>query len=174
MRRECWRQSSDTVGHILCYPITRKLFVGRPLRLLGEQLGLAVHSALGQGGDLVLEQLLSLLPDADVLPVLEAEQTGEQVCAESLRRFAREQTGQVIDADHAEGQTVAALGKRNRHGRLAEGGVDVVDGDRVVGVGGVARDVADDAQAARLRGERLGIDEGRDLGGEVDAVDENI
>jgi hypothetical protein len=43
-----------------------------------------------------------------------------------------------------------------------------------VRVGGVARDVADNAQAARLSGQRLGVDEGRDLGGEVDAVDEDI
>jgi hypothetical protein len=148
--------------------------MGRRLRLLGKQLGLAVHSALGQGGDLVLEKLLGLLPDADVLPVLEAEQTGEQVCAESFGRFARKQTGQVVNADHAEGQTVAAFGKRNRHGRLAESGVDVVDGDRVVRVGGVARDITDNAQAARLSGQRFGVDEGRNLGGEVDAVDEDI
>jgi hypothetical protein len=148
--------------------------MGRSLRLLGKQLGLAVHSALGQSGNLVLEQLLSLLPDADVLPVFEAEQTGEQVCAEGLGRFARKQTGQVVDTDHAQGQTVATLGKRNRHGRLAEGGVDIVDGDRVVRVGGVARDITDNAQAARLSGQRLGVDEGRDLGGEIDAVDKDI
>jgi hypothetical protein len=43
-----------------------------------------------------------------------------------------------------------------------------------VRVGGVARDVADNAQAARLSGQRLGVDEGRNLGGEVDAVDEDI
>jgi hypothetical protein len=146
----------------------------RRLRLLGNQLGLAVHSALGQSGDLVLEQLLSLLPDADVLPILEAEQTWEQVCAESLRRFARKQTGQVVNADHAEGQTVTTLRKGNRHGRLAEGGIDVVDGNRVVRVGGVTRHVANNAQAARLSGQRLGVDEGRDLGGEVDAVDKDI
>jgi hypothetical protein len=80
----------------------------------------------------------------------------------------------VVDADDTERQFVAALGERDGHGRFAEGGVDVVDGDRVVGVGGVARDVADDAQTARLGGERLGVDEGRDLGRQVDAVDEDV
>ena len=80
----------------------------------------------------------------------------------------------MVNADDAEGQVVAALGKRDGHCGLGEGGVDVVDGDGVVGVGGVAGDVADDAQAARIGGQRLGIDEGRDLGGEVDAVDEDI
>jgi hypothetical protein len=80
----------------------------------------------------------------------------------------------VVDADDAEWQVVAALGERDRHGRFAEGGVDVVDGDGVVGVGGVAGDVTDDAQTARLGGERLGVDEGRDLGRQVDAVDEDV
>lgn len=137
-------------------------------------LDTSLDGALGQSGNLVLEQLLSLLPDTDVLPVLEAKQTWEQVCAEGLGCLAGQQTRQVVDADHAQRQTVAALGKRDRHCGLAESGVDVVDGDRVVRIGGVAGDVADNAQAARLSRQRLGVDEGRDLGGEVDAVDEDI
>jgi hypothetical protein len=80
----------------------------------------------------------------------------------------------VVDADDAQRQTVAAFGQRHRHCWLAEGGVDVVNGDGVVRVGSVARDITDDTQAARLSGERLGVDEGRDLGGEVDAVDKDI
>lgn len=146
----------------------------RLLRLLGEQLSLAVHSTFRQGGDLVVEKLLGLLPDADILPVLETEQTGEQVCAEGLGCLTRQQTGQVVDADDAQRQTVAALGERHGYCGFAEGGVDVVDGDGVVGVGGVARDVADDTQAARLSRQRLGVDEGRNLGREVDAVDKDI
>ena len=133
-----------------------------------------MQSALRESGDLVVEELLGLLPDTDVLPVLETEQTGEQVCAEGLRCLAGQQTGQVVDAYDAQRQTVAALGQRHGYCGLAESGVDVVDGDGVVGVGGVARDVADDTQAARLSRQRLGVDEGRDLGGEVDAVDEDI
>lgn len=144
------------------------------LRLLGEQLSLAVNGTLGKSGDLILEKLLSLLPDTDVLPVLKAKQTGQQVRAESLGCLARQQAGQVVDADHAQRETVAALGEGDGHSRVAEGGVDVVDGDGVVRVGGVARDVADDAQAARVGGQRLGLDEGRNLGGEVDAVDEDV
>jgi hypothetical protein len=127
-----------------------------------------------QRSDLGLEQLLSLLPDTHVPPVLQTEQTGQQVGAESLRRLTGKQAGQVIDADDAEWQVVAALGELHGHGGFAESGVDVVDGDRVVRVGGVAGDVADDAQAARLGGERLGVDEGGDLGGQVDAVDEDV
>lgn len=80
----------------------------------------------------------------------------------------------MVDADDAQRQTVAALGESHGHCGLGEGGVDVVDGDGVVRVGGVARDVADDAQATRLSRQRLGVDEGGDLGGEVDAVDEDV
>jgi hypothetical protein len=133
-----------------------------------------LQGALRESSDLVIEQLLGLLPDTDVLPVLETEQTGEQVCAESLRCLTGKQTGQVVDADDAQRQTVAALRERHWHCGLAEGGVDVVDGDGVVRVGGVARDIADNAQAARLSRQRLSVDEGRDLGGEVDAVDEDV
>jgi hypothetical protein len=129
---------------------------------------------VGQRGDLGLEQLLGLLPDTYVLPVLQTEQTGQQVGAESLGRLTGQQARQVVDANHAERQVIAALGKLDRHGGFAEGGVDVVDGDRVVRVGGVAGDVANDAQAAGLCRERLGVDEGRDLGRQVDAVDEDI
>ena len=133
-----------------------------------------LQGALRESGDLIIEKLLGLLPDTDILPVLETEQAGKQVCAEGLGCLTGQQTGQVVDADNAQWQTVAALRERHWYCGLAEGGVDVVDGDRVVGVGGVARDVADNAQAARLSRQRLGVDEGRDLGGEVDAVDEDI
>ena len=149
-----------------------KLFVRRRLRLLGRSL--ALQGARGESGDLVVEKLLGLLPDTDILPVLETEQTGKQVCAEGLGCLTGQQTGQVVDADDAQRQAVAALGEGNGNCGLAEGGVDVVDGDGVVGVGGVARDIADDAQAARLSRQRLGVDERRNLGGEVDAVDEDI
>jgi hypothetical protein len=135
---------------------------------------LVLQGALRESGDLVVEELLGLRPDTDVLPVLEAEKTGKQVCAEGLGCLTRQKTGQVVDADDAQWQTVAALGESHGHCGLREGGVDVVDGDGVVGVGGVAGDVADDAQAARLSGQRLGVDERRDLGAEVDAVDEDV
>lgn len=133
-----------------------------------------LQGALRESGDLIIEKLLGLLPDTDILPVLETEQAGKQVCAEGLGCLTGQQTGQVVDADNAQWQTVAALRERHWYCGLAEGGVDVVDGDGVVGVGGVAGDVADNAQAARLSRQRLGVDEGRDLGGEVDAVDEDV
>jgi hypothetical protein len=135
---------------------------------------LVLQGALRESGDLVVEELLGLRPDTDVLPVLEAEKTGKQVCAEGLGCLTRQKTGQVVDADDAQWQTVAALGESHGHCGLREGGVDVVDGDGVVGVSGVAGDVADDAQAARLSRQRLRVDERRDLGAEVDAVDEDV
>lgn len=144
------------------------------LRLVSDQLSLAVHRAFRQRGNLILEQLLRLLPDAHVLPVLQTEQTGQQRSAESLGRLARQQAGQVVDADDAQRQAVAALGQWHGNRRAGEGGVDVVDGNRVVGVGGVARDVADDTEAARGGRERLCVNERRDLGGQVDAVDEDV
>jgi extradiol dioxygenase family protein len=161
--RSCYSTFDPVIRHVLSFFHTPCMAHRRFRLLLG-----------GQRGDLFLEQLLGLLPDTHVLPVLQTEQTGQQVGAESLGCLAGQQAGQVVDADDAERQVVATLGERHRHGRLAEGGVDVVNGDRVVGIGGVAGDVADDAQAARLGGERLGVDEGRDLGGEVDAVDEDV
>ena len=151
-------------GHVLCNPITRETFLR----------SLVLQGALRESGDLVVEKLLGLRPDTDILPVLEAEQTGKQVCAEGLGCLTRQQTGQVVDADDAQRQTVAALGESHGHCGLRECGVDVVDGDGVVGVGGVAGNIADDAQAARLSRKRLGVDEGRNLGAEVDAVDEDV
>lgn len=41
-------------------------------------------------------------------------------------------------------------------------------------VRGVAGDVADDGEFAGRGGEGLGVDEGRNFGGEVDAVDEDV
>lgn len=62
----------------------------------------------------------------------------------------------------------------NLDGGLVEGGVDVVDGDGVVRVGGVAADVADDAEVAAGALEALAVDKGRDGLGQVDAVDEDV
>lgn len=43
-----------------------------------------------------------------------------------------------------------------------------------MGVGGIARDIADDAQLAVWRSEGCLVDEGWDLGRQVDAVDKHI
>ena len=64
----------------------------------------------------------------------------------------------------------------NVNGRLVERRVDRVDRDGVVGVRRVARDVNDDAERTLVPNGRdgLGRDERGDLGGEVDAVDEDV
>lgn len=64
----------------------------------------------------------------------------------------------------------------NVNGGLVKGGVDGVDGDRVVGVGGVAGNIDDDAEVALLAGGGDGFrrDERGDLGGQVNAVDKDV
>lgn len=57
---------------------------------------------------------------------------------------------------------------------LVKGCVDVVDGDRVVGVCGVAADIAHDAQLPAILLQALHVDEWRDRLGQVDAVDKDV
>lgn len=80
----------------------------------------------------------------------------------------------MIYADDAKWEVGGSRLKLDRNGRLVKGSVDVVYGDRVVRVGGVTRYIADYRKLAARRGKRLLIDEWRDFGGEVDAVDEDI
>lgn len=77
----------------------------------------------------------------------------------------------MIDRDDAEGWTGGCV---DGDGRGGKEGVDCVDWDWVVGVCGVAGDVADDGEGAGGGGEGGGVDEGGDRVGEVDAVDEDL
>lgn len=61
-----------------------------------------------------------------------------------LARFSGHQTRQMINADHCQVRTVTA--QVDRKCGLDEGTVFVVERDRVVGVAGVAADVADNAK----------------------------
>lgn len=126
----------------------------------------------GQRGHLLLEQLLGAGPHGVAAPVVQLEQVRQQVVAEGLGGLARQQRRQVVDADDRQGGAVDLDGD----GRLVEGGGDGVDGHGVEGVGGVGRDVADDGQLAAGAGglERLHVHEVGDLGGQVDAVDEDV
>lgn len=65
------------------------------------------------------------------------------------------------------------IGGRDRDNGLIEGGVDRIDGDRVVRVSGVTRNITDDGQFARAIDQFLG-DERRDLLVKIDAVDKDI
>lgn len=120
---------------------------------------------------LLLEQLVRPGPDGRRLPVLELQQARQEGGAKGLAGLAREQAGQVVDGDDAQGR--AGLGVDGDDG-VGKGRVDGVDGDGVVRVGGVAGDVADDAEVARGRGQALLGDERRDGVGEVDAVDKDL
>jgi hypothetical protein len=140
------------------------------MRWLG--LHLLLGDAAGQCLDLFLEELLGALPDRRGVAVLQGEEAGQEGVAEGLGGLAGQGRGQVVDGDDGEGGPVA--GDVDLDGGLVEGGVDVVDGDGVVGIGGVAADVADDAELAGGRLQALAVDKGWDGLGEVDAVDEDV
>lgn len=59
-------------------------------------------------------------------------------------------------------------------GGLVEGGIDVVDGNGIVGVGRVAADIAHDAEPATRRLQALLVDEWWDGLGQIYAVDKDV
>lgn len=61
----------------------------------------------------------------------------------------------------------------NRDSRFVKGGVDGIDGDGVVGVGGITGDVTNDRQGA-FAVQQFAGDERRNLLGEVNAVNKDI
>lgn len=62
----------------------------------------------------------------------------------------------------------------DRDGGVLEGCVNGVDRDRVVGVGGIARNINNDSQVATRLGKELLVDEGRNGLGKVNRVKEDI
>lgn len=95
---------------------------------------------LGQSGDLLIEQVLGLLPHPSSSAVLQLEEAGQKSLTELFRTLTRHQRWQVVDADNAQGRALAASGESHRHGGFVEGGGNVVDGNGVVGVGTVGKD----------------------------------
>lgn len=89
---------------------------------------------LWQSCNLLVEKLLGLLPDARILAVLELKQAWHQSFAEHLGALTGKKRREVINADHTEGCALAAAWQAHRYCGLIEGGGDVVDRDRVVGV----------------------------------------
>lgn len=120
---------------------------------------------------LAVEQLLGLLPHPRCLAVLERQEARQKGLAESFACLSWEKAGQMIYRDDRKRRVVIS-----RHGqrRVRERAILRVNRDRVVRVGGVARDVADDGELALGRGERLLVKERRDRLGQVDAVDEDV
>lgn len=90
---------------------------------------------LGQRSNLFIEKILSLLPDAGVLPVLQLEQAGEQGLAEHLRALAGQKRRKVIDADHTQASDLVSTCQCDGDSRLIEGSSDRIHRERVVGVG---------------------------------------
>ena len=148
------------------------LFVSTCLTLQHNSLYLLLGDTARQCLNLVVEELLSALPDRCAVAILETHQAGQERVAKSLRRLARQRRGQVVDGDDRELRPVAL--DIDLDSGLVECGVDVVDRDGVVGVRGVAAHVADNAELAVGALEALAVDEGRDGLGKVDAVDEDV
>lgn len=109
---------------------------------------LAIRCTCWERCDLVLEKLVGLLPDTDVPPVIEANQAGEQSGTERLGCLSWEKRWQVVDANDTQWEVIGFRGELNGDSRLVESGVDVVDRDRVVRVGGVARHITNNTQLA--------------------------
>lgn len=80
----------------------------------------------------------------------------------------------MIDTDHTQRQVVRTRGQVDGSGRLSESRVDVVDGNRIMGIGGIAGDITDDRKFAVGRGERVQGDERRNFCRKIDAVDEDV
>lgn len=126
---------------------------------------------LWKSSDLILEELLGSLPDRNVLPVLQLQQTGEKIIAERLTCFPWQQGWQVINADDAQLWLLLDL---DWDRWLVECGGDGVNWNWVVWVGGISADIADDRQRAAWGFQALVVNEVWNLGGQVDAVDEDI
>lgn len=133
------------------------------LDLLGSKL-------LGEESDLLVEELLGVSPHAGGLALVKSQKRLLETLAKGLAGLAGKHRGEVVDADDGQRAGVLVVLDSDGDGGVVKGGVDGVDGDGVVGVGGVARDVDDDAQLAAGLGEKLVVDEGRDGLGEVDLL----
>lgn len=90
-----------------------------------------------QSSNFLIEEILSLSPNTGSAAVLQLKKTGQESLAELLGALTGEQGGQVVNADDAQRRALSVGGQLDGHGRLVEGGGDVVDGDRVVRVGAV-------------------------------------
>lgn len=80
----------------------------------------------------------------------------------------------MVYADHTKGNIVGFGRKLDRNCWFVEGGVDVINRNGVVRVSRVARHIAHDAELAVWRSKRLLVDEGWNLGRQVDAIDKNV
>lgn len=120
------------------------------------------------------------------MPLVQQQQTRQQIPAEILARFPGQQAGEMVDRYHTQGflvlcpfLVVGCFGKVDGDGGVGESGPGVVDAHRVVRGGGIAGDVADDAEVpSRLTAglaELVLGDEGRDgRVTQIDAIHEDV
>lgn len=90
---------------------------------------------LRQSSDLLVEKILGLLPHPGSRPVLQLEKAGQKSLAEHLGAFTGQEGGEMVNADDAKERALGAARQGDRNCWLVECGSDIVDGDRVVGVG---------------------------------------
>lgn len=77
----------------------------------------------------------------------------------------------MVDRDNAQLWLTLNI---DRYSWLIESGSDSVDWDRVVGVGGIGRNIADDAELAILGSQALHVDKVWNLRGKINAVDKDV
>ncbi|KAJ8052541.1 hypothetical protein LXG23DRAFT_50544 [Yarrowia lipolytica] len=126
---------------------------------------------LANSQNVFVEQSLSSGPDRSSVSLRKLQERRQQSLRKGLGSLSRQKRGQVVDRAH--GQLGASSGL-NRHGGMVERGSNCVHGDRVVGVGGVSRDVDNDTELSGLLVEQIVVDERRNGLRQVDAVDEDI
>lgn len=89
---------------------------------------------LRQGSNLLIEELLSLLPDTRVGSVIKCEKARQKSFTEHLRALTGKEGGEMINADHAQGQG-PILKPGDGDCRFIKCGRNVVQRNGVQGVG---------------------------------------
>ena len=112
------------------------------LCLVRHQLRMRIYCTVRQRRTLVLEQLLSLLPYSNILPIIQLQKARQERSTECFGRFPREQRWQVINANDRQWQVTRSGWKLDWDCRAIKSCVDVVDWYRIVGICCVAGHIA--------------------------------
>jgi len=123
--------------------------------------------------DLLLEEILGATPDTTLATVLESLDGRQEIARECFARLSWQQCGQVIDGANIQGRVgFVGLAEVDRDHRVVKSRVDRVHWDRVVWVGGIARDVDNDREGTLTVQHFLGKERWDGLV-QVDAVDKD-
>lgn len=101
-------------------------------------LSLLGPESLGELCNLLVEQLGRVGPHPVGVLLVQLEERLPQAITERYRALTRQHRGDVVNADDRQRRLVLVVLDDDGDGGLVEGGVDAVNGERVVGVGGVA------------------------------------